>query len=64
VSINTDNKDEANRIFDRLSEGGKIIMPMNKTFWDSYFGMFTEKYGIQCMVNCGLQEHKDYEQKK
>lgn len=51
VSINTDNKDEADRIFDKLSEGGKIIMPMNKTFWDSYFGMFTDKFGIQWMVS-------------
>ena len=51
VSINTDNKDEADRIFAKLSEGGKIIMPMNKTFWDSYFGMFTDKFGIQWMVS-------------
>ena len=51
VSINTDNKDEADRIFAKLSEGGKIITPMNKTFWDSYFGMFTDKFGIQWMVS-------------
>ena len=51
VSINTDNKDEADRIFGKLSEGGNIIMPMNKTFWDSYFGMFTDKFGIQWMVS-------------
>ena len=51
VSINTDNKDEADRIFGKLSGGGNIIMPMNKTFWDSYFGMFTDKFGIQWMVS-------------
>ena len=51
VSINTDNKDEADRLFNELSEGGKIMMPMNKTFWDSYFGMFTDKFGIQWMVS-------------
>ena len=51
VSVNTDKKDEADRIFGELSDGGKIIMPMNKTFWDSYFGMFTDKFGIQWMVS-------------
>jgi len=51
VSINTDNKDEADRLFSELSDGGKITMPMNKTFWDSYFGMFTDQFGIQWMVS-------------
>ena len=51
VSINTENKNEADRLFNELSEGGKIMMPMNKTFWDSYFGMFTDKFGIQWMVS-------------
>ena len=51
VSINTENKNEADRLFNELSEGGKIMMPMNKTFWNSYFGMFTDKFGIQWMVS-------------
>ncbi len=51
VSINTENKNEADRLFNELSKGGKIMMPMNKTFWDSYFGMFTDKFGIQWMVS-------------
>ena len=51
VSINTDNKDEADRLFSELSEGGKTTMAMNKTFWDSYFGMFTDQFGIQWMVS-------------
>ncbi len=51
ISINTDSKEEADRIFNALSEGGKIIMPMSKTFWDSYFGNFIDKFGIQWMVS-------------
>ena len=51
VSINTDSAEEADRLFEGLSQGGKIIMPMNKTFWDSYFGMFTDQFGIQWMVS-------------
>lgn len=51
VSINTESKEEANRLFDGLSAGGTIIMPMTDTFWGAYFGMFTDKFGIGWMVN-------------
>ena len=54
VSINTDNKYEADRLFEKLSESGKITMPMNNTFWGSYFGMFTDKFGIQWMISFDL----------
>lgn len=58
VSINTDNKEEADRLFDQLTKGGKITMPMNKTFWDSYFGMFTDQFGIQWMVSFDADNRK------
>ncbi len=51
VSLGTDSKDEAERIFAGLSEGGHVIMPMNDTFWGAYFGMFTDKFGIHWMVS-------------
>lgn len=51
ISINTDSQQEADRLFNSLSKDGKIIMPMNKTFWESYFGMFTDKFGINWMVS-------------
>lgn len=51
ISINTESKDEADRLFSGLSAGGKVTMPMEKTFWGAYFGMFTDKFGIQWMVN-------------
>jgi PhnB protein len=51
VSINTDSKEEANRLFEGLSEGGTVTMPLNSTFWGAYFGMFTDKFGISWMVN-------------
>lgn len=51
VSINTESKDEADRLFNSLSEGGKITMPLAETFWGAYFGMFTDKFGINWMVN-------------
>ncbi len=51
VSINADAKEEADRLFNELSKDGQIIMPMNITFWDSYFGSFTDKFGINWMVS-------------
>jgi PhnB protein len=51
ISLNTDTKEEADRLFKGLSAGGKITMPMDKTFWGSYFGMFTDKFGINWMVS-------------
>lgn len=57
ISINAENEDEAKRIFDGLSNGGKITMPLEKTFWGALFGMFTDQFGIQWMVNY------DYEKK-
>ncbi len=57
LSINTENEDEATRLFNGLSEGGQITMPMSKTFWGAFFGMFTDKFGINWMVNY------DYEKK-
>ena len=51
VSVSTDTKDEADRIFNGLSEGGKVLVPMNKTFWGDYFGMFTDKFGISWMMS-------------
>ena len=52
ISINADNEEEAHRIFNSLSEGGDVMMPLNKTFWAALFGMFTDKFGINWMVNC------------
>ncbi len=54
VAINTDSKEEADRLFGVLSENGQVTMPMNKTFWESYFGMFTDQFGIQWMVSFDL----------
>jgi PhnB protein len=52
VSINTDSRAEADKLFNGLSAGGKATMPLIDAFWGAYFGMFTDKFGIQWMVNC------------
>jgi len=51
VSINTDSKLNADSYFTKLSAGGTTGMPMSDTFWGSYFGMFTDKFGINWMVS-------------
>ena len=51
LSINADSEDDAKRIFNELSAGGTVKMPLEKTFWGSLFGMFTDKFGIHWMVS-------------
>ena len=51
VSINVESAGEGDRIFNGLSAGGDIYMPMGKTFWGAYFGMFKDKFGVSWMVN-------------
>lgn len=51
LSLNTDSREEADRIFNGLTAGGQTTMPMNQTFWGSYFGMLTDKFGIHWMVS-------------
>lgn len=51
VSINTESREEALHLFTKLSEGGKVTMELQDTFWGAYFGMWQDKFGIQWMVN-------------
>jgi len=50
VSISAGSQEEADRLFNGLSAGGMVTMPLSKTFWSAYFGMFVDKFGIQWMV--------------
>jgi PhnB protein len=56
VSIHPESKEEADTLFNSLSEGGQVTMPMADTFWGSYFGMFTDKFGINWMINLETQQ--------
>ncbi len=51
ISVNADSRDEADRIFNGLAQGGEVQMPMDNTFWGAYFGMLKDKFGINWMVN-------------
>jgi PhnB protein len=51
ICLDTKSEAEVDRIFNAFAAGGKIEMPVNKTFWGAYFGMLRDKYGIQWMIN-------------
>lgn len=51
ISLSTDQMVEADRLFAELSIEGNVIMPMALTFWGDYFGMFTDKFGINWMIS-------------
>jgi PhnB protein len=51
LSIDAESREEADKIFNALSENGKIEMPMQDMFWGAYFGMCADKFGIQWMVS-------------
>lgn len=51
ISINTDSRAEADKLFNGLSAGGNVVMPMQNTFWGAYFGMFVDKFSIHWMIN-------------
>lgn len=51
LSLSGDNEAELRAFWDKLSAGGNITMPLDKAPWGDTFGMFTDKFGIQWMVN-------------
>jgi PhnB protein len=50
LSISVATEDEANKVFSALSEGGKVNMPLGRTFWSPCFGMVEDKFGVGWMV--------------
>jgi len=51
LMVNTDSREQADRFFSQLSLGGEIIMPLENTFWGSYFGQCTDRFGIGWMIS-------------
>ena len=51
IAISAESREEADQLFNGLSEGGSIEMPISDSPWGSYFGMFRDKFGIEWMVD-------------
>ena len=52
INIGSKSKEEADNLFNGLSKGGKVMMPIDIAFWGDYFGMFTDQFGVQWQVIC------------
>jgi PhnB protein len=51
ISISAESREEADKLFNGLSAGGQVEMPIMDSPWGSYFGMFRDKFGIEWMVD-------------
>lgn len=51
ISVSAESREEADRLFQVLSAGGTVEVPIDDSMWGSYFGMFRDKFGIEWMVN-------------
>jgi PhnB protein len=51
VTLDTSSEEETTRFFNQLSEGGTVMMPLGHQFWGAFFGMVTDKFGIQWMLS-------------
>ncbi len=56
ISVGTESKEEADRLFNGLSAGGQAEAPMSDSPWGTYFGMFRDKYGIEWTVEYSASE--------
>lgn len=56
INLEPDSKEETDTLFAKLSEGGKVDMPLQDMFWGDYFGSCTDKFGINWMFNYSKQE--------
>ncbi len=51
ISITADSEAEADKLFNAIAAGGQVTMALSKTFWESYFGMCVDKFGIGWMMS-------------
>jgi PhnB protein len=52
INLEPDTRSETKKLFDALSEGGKVTMDLQDMFWGAYFGSCTDKFGVMWMFNC------------
>ena len=61
ISISAESKEEADKLYNGLSTGGQIEMPIGNSPWGSYFAMFRDKYGIEWMIDFDLKYNEKTE---
>jgi PhnB protein len=54
LSVEMDSEEQLIEVFNKMSEGGKVTVPLAKQFWGAHFGMLTDKFGVAWMFNYSL----------
>jgi len=57
LSLQINSTAEAERVFHALAKGGRVVMPLEKTFWAALFGMIVDRFGMPWLINCEASEH-------
>jgi len=52
LCISLSDEAEAERVFNALSEGGNVTMPLAKQFWGALYGQVVDRFGVNWMINC------------
>jgi PhnB protein len=52
LSLQIESMADAERIFHELARGGRVVVPLEKTFWAARFGMLVDRFGIPWLINC------------
>jgi PhnB protein len=52
LSLQTNDTAESERIFEELGKDGRVVVPLEKTFWAARFGMVIDRFGIPWLINC------------
>ena len=55
INLQPDTREETKRLFNALSEGGKVEMELQEMFWGDYYGALRDKFGVQWMINCSAK---------
>ncbi|MBI4122372.1 MAG: VOC family protein [Parcubacteria group bacterium] len=58
LSINCESEAEIKTLFEKLSAGGEVFMPLEKQFWGALFGVITDKFGFEWMLNYPMEPEK------
>jgi PhnB protein len=53
LSIHIKSTADGERVFQELARGGRIVVPLERTFWAALFGMLIDRFGIPWLINCG-----------
>ncbi len=57
LTICTSSEEETHKLYEALSEGGEITMPLEKTFWADLYAVFTDRFGISWALNFMQNKH-------